>query len=459
MGEHIEQWWKESVGEGWDWLKQVILGEFDDHQSTSAIVAQLLVSFVPGVVVVMSVRDMTAVIMRMHRRPQLRHEVTEWMIVVACALGIVPAIAGVVVGSAGTLIGTAIGGLAGDEAGAALRATCILLIEDGTRMLEKLVEFLRRFVKGDIVRFLREVKFVKYTEPVIEEFGKFIRNMIGLTEKLIAKANEVRWIGKVGEIIETLRNFERGLRAIDEVAAKQITSVLKEFDERLARALSKPMTQAEHVVHPHVPAPRPPVHPVEPRRVVARADTPLGKAEGLEHPNPLPPKVKPEENLHPQGVEAEPAAKAEDMRAAKIAETKKNLKLRADLDNNYFDDNGGLHWPDDDGALDGWHDAPLQPNDVIDRYGDPKGKYSSPVPMDADGNLLEGESYDSRALPYDQDQMDYHQYRVLQTIPNRQSIAAPSFDQPGMAIQNYHAPISDLLRGDNPSLEEITPSP
>ncbi|MGI4853927.1 MAG: glycohydrolase toxin TNT-related protein [Janthinobacterium lividum] len=454
---YLDELWNEAVGDtkgALDWLKQVILGEFDDHQSTSAMITQLLVSFVPGAVIVMSARDLTAVLIRMVRHPDKRENITEWMILVACAIGLVPALIGAAAGAAAAGVGAIVGGLAGDEAGAALRATALLLIEDGARMLEKVVQFLRRFIKGDIMRFLREVKFVKYAEPVAEEVGKFIGHLISVTQKVIARASHYTWFSRVGDIIEKLRTLERGFYALQSAAAHKIPQVMAEFDSRLQRALGEHMAQADHVVHPNTPAPHPTPKPPTPKRVAARADHPLGKPSGLEPADPLPPKTPPDKNLHPQGVEEEPRASAQDTRAANVAATKQKIKLRSDLDDKYFEDNGRLKWPDDNGALNGWQDKPLQPGQVIDRYGDPSGKFTSPMQVDANGNVVSGESYEARSLPYDQSKIDYHQYRVIKEIPNQQSVAAPYFDQQGMAVQNYHAPIDTLIPE---YLEEITP--
>ncbi|MGI4757826.1 MAG: hypothetical protein ACRYGF_13360 [Janthinobacterium lividum] len=310
----LDDLWNDAVGSV-DWLKQVILGEFDDHQSTSAMITQLLASFVPGVVIVMSARDLTAVLIRMVRHPEKRENLTEWMILVACAIGLVPALIGAAAGAAAAGVGAVVGGLAGDEAGAALRATALLLIEDGSRMLEKVIQFLRRFVKGDILRFLREAKFVRYAQPVAEEVGKFLGHMISITQKVIAKASEVRWIGSVGHIIDRLKVLEHGFYDLQRAAVHKIPQVMAEFDSRLQRALGEHMAQADHVVHPNTPAPHPTPKPPVPKRVAARADHPLGKPPGLEPADPLPPKTPPDKNLHPQGVEEEPSARVADSTA------------------------------------------------------------------------------------------------------------------------------------------------
>lgn len=305
----LDELWNEVMGDAaaaLDWMKQVVLGEFDDHQSTSALIAQMIASFVPGVIIVMSARDMTAVVIRMVRHPEKRESLTEWMILSACALGLVPALVGAAVGAVGAGVGAVVGGLVGDEAGAALRATALLLIEDGTRILEQIVLKLRRFVKGDILRFLRAAKFAEYGKPAAEELAKFIGHLRSITLKVMERASHFTWINRVGAIVEKLRVLERSFYELQHLALKNVPRVMEQFDIRLQHALGDHLGQGDHVVHYNKPAPHPTPKPPEPRRVAARTDHPLGTPPGTEHPGQMPPKVEPEENLHPQGADVEP---------------------------------------------------------------------------------------------------------------------------------------------------------
>ena len=69
---------------------------------------------------------------------------------------------------------------------------------------------------------------------------------------------------------------------------------------------------------------------------------------------------------------------------------------------------------------------------MIDRYGNPRGSYTSPV----------GTSYEARALPYIENPNAYHQYRVIKPIENvSMGEIVPAFKQPGGGIQ-YELPNS-----------------
>ncbi len=84
----------------------------------------------------------------------------------------------------------------------------------------------------------------------------------------------------------------------------------------------------------------------------------------------------------------------------------------------YLDEAGEIKWPPD--GTDGFvcdsvgnpikTDANLKAGQVIDRYGNSFGKFTSPV---EDGKILE---YDTRGLPYPESVKPYHQYEVTKDI-------------------------------------------
>jgi hypothetical protein len=85
----------------------------------------------------------------------------------------------------------------------------------------------------------------------------------------------------------------------------------------------------------------------------------------------------------------------------------------------YMDDAGDINWPTANGfetdnagnAL--TKSADLKEGQVIDRYGNSKGKFTSPV---EDGQPA---AYDTRGLPYPEETQAYHQYKVTQDINSK----------------------------------------
>ncbi|WP_244169923.1 MULTISPECIES: glycohydrolase toxin TNT-related protein [Listeria] len=83
---------------------------------------------------------------------------------------------------------------------------------------------------------------------------------------------------------------------------------------------------------------------------------------------------------------------------------------------NFLDEAGKIKWPDADGFVCDSAgnpiktDANLKAGQVIDRYGDSIGKFTSPV---KNGKILD---YNTRGLPYHESVKPYHQYEVTADI-------------------------------------------
>src|SRR5688572_4845554 len=106
----LEDAWESVVG-GMNWLSSVLLGEFADKRPLSAVVADMLVSFVPGVVIVTSARDAVAVIVRLACHPEKREDLMEWVLLSACLIVIALPIAMAAAGAAGLGVGAVVGGI------------------------------------------------------------------------------------------------------------------------------------------------------------------------------------------------------------------------------------------------------------------------------------------------------------------------------------------------------------
>ena len=90
------------------------------------------------------------------------------------------------------------------------------------------------------------------------------------------------------------------------------------------------------------------------------------------------------------------------------------------------------YYPANNGAVKGTEKMKhLMPGDIVDRFGQENGKYLAPINTAAE----------KRALPYDTDLSDYHQYEVLKPFQVEESVIAPAFGQPGGGIQ-YRSNVS-----------------
>lgn len=198
----VDDAWDSVVG-GFEWIKSVLIGEFADDRPLSAVIADMLVSFVPGVVLVTSARDAVAVSLRLAQHPEKRQLLMEWVVLCACLITLALPLAMAAGGLAAAGVGAIVGGIAGSELGAALRAVMLLLAREGAKLVE-LIQFLQKFVSGNILGFLKAVKFIQYEKVLIQALSKITGKLMTICrsvrihlEKLLAAA-ENSGVAKIG---------------------------------------------------------------------------------------------------------------------------------------------------------------------------------------------------------------------------------------------------------------------
>jgi len=307
----LDDAWGQVVG-GMDWLKSVFFGEFADKRPLSAIVADMLVSFIPGVVIVTSARDAVAVILRLANHPEKREELMEWVLLSACLIVIALPLAMAAGGLAAAGVGAIVGGIAGSELGAALRAVMLLLIKEASKLVE-LVQFLQKFIKGDILKFLRAVNFAKYEKPLIQALHKISGKLVDIVKSLRAHLESLTYFDAVKATIIKLAEWEKKFYAVQQDALKHVPKALAELDARLAKVLAQTAPKEAHTVAGGVQADKvvaaaPPVQRVKdtPGKSMPKADDKLPPAvvptTPAAKPKPPPkgkPKTPPKDNPDP----------------------------------------------------------------------------------------------------------------------------------------------------------------
>jgi len=289
--------WDSVVG-GLDWLKQVVIGEFADHRDTSAVVADMLLSFVPAVVIVTSARDLTAIIMRLVKYPEKREHAEEWMLVVACAIPLVLPVLAAAVGAAAAGVGAVVGGIAGSEAGAALRAVCLLLIGKAMPLVE-VVGFLRRFIKGNIMAVLRDIRFAQYGAALAKYISDFITALAQVCARVHAKLALLPGLDAVSTAMARLAELERSFYAVQASALTAVPRALAELDSRLQKVLADTLPHEPRPATTGQLAPLAVPQRAEPTRVASMQANPLGRPAAT-RPPPEAPHTPPEPNLHPE---------------------------------------------------------------------------------------------------------------------------------------------------------------
>ncbi|MDR5754497.1 MULTISPECIES: hypothetical protein [unclassified Caballeronia] len=250
--------WDEAVG-AYNWLKSLTLGEFAEDRPTSVIVADMLLAMtVPGAVVVTSARDLAAVSLRLGRRYEgvstgaqnaAHPEWQEWVILIASALGVF----GPVICAA---VGSLVGAIVGDEAAAVIRAVCLLLIERGGKVLEKVVGFLSRFTKGNIVKLLEKIHFAAYGDALLKKLMEFFQGMQALITKVKGLLSKVEYIGRARALLVELERMEKAFYAVQVNCAKEIPQALAKLDEALQKLLNDKLPPTYHPAYAGVPAPK-----------------------------------------------------------------------------------------------------------------------------------------------------------------------------------------------------------
>ena len=242
----LDEAWDQIVG-GMDWLKSVFFGEFSDNRPLSAVIADMLMSFLPGVVIVTSARDAVAVILRLANHPEKREDLMEWVLLCACLIVIALPLAMAAGGFAAAGVGAIVGGIAGSELGAALRAVMLLLIKEASKLVE-LVRFLQKFIKGDILKFLRAVKFAQYEKVLIQALNKISGKLLEIVKSLRSHLDGLRYFDSAKAGIAKLVEWEKKFYAVQQDALKQIPKALVELDARLGKVLAQTAPKETHTV-------------------------------------------------------------------------------------------------------------------------------------------------------------------------------------------------------------------
>jgi hypothetical protein len=242
----LDDAWNNVVG-GMNWLKSVVFGEFADHRPLSAVVADMLVSFVPGVVIVTSARDAVAVTLRLASHPEKREDLMEWVLLCACLITIALPLAMAAGGVAAAGVGAVIGGIAGTELGAALRAVMLMLIKEASKLVE-LVQFLQKFIKGDILKFLRSVKFAKYEKPLVLALSKVCGKLLEMIKSLRLHLESLKYFSTVKTTVAKLAEWEHKFYAVQHAALTKIPLAMGELDARLAKVLAQTAPKEAHTV-------------------------------------------------------------------------------------------------------------------------------------------------------------------------------------------------------------------
>lgn len=259
--------WKEVLGDAaatFNWLKDFLLGEFVPDRPFSVIVAEMLANFVPGVIIVTSARDAVAIIVRLSTHPERRKEVSEWILLCACLIALALPLVMAAAGAVAAGVGAVVTGIMGDELAAALRAVMLMLIEKSGKLAE-MIRFLNKFIKGNILEFLKGVKFANYEKSLLEILQQTTGKLIGIVQEVRGKLLEARvfhvkiadHFESVQNLVQKLSTWEQRFYAVQQEGIQQIPRAVAELQQRLDRLLAQEAPKDSHVVSAGVTATKP----------------------------------------------------------------------------------------------------------------------------------------------------------------------------------------------------------
>ncbi len=171
----------------------------------------------------------------------------EWVLLCACLITIALPIAMAAGGAVAAGVGAVVGGIAGSELGAALRAVMLMLIKNAQKLVE-LVQFLQKFIKGDVLKFLRAVKFIQYEKPLLQALTKITGKLLDIVRSLRTHFEGLRYFEVVKGSIAKLAEWERKFYDVQQDALRQIPRALVELDARLVKVLSETAPKEAHTV-------------------------------------------------------------------------------------------------------------------------------------------------------------------------------------------------------------------
>lgn len=245
--------------ETWAWLRGVLLGEWEDHQSLSQIVTNALSGFIFGVGSIITLRDLLAIIFRLAKYPEKRKEVNEWILLIAMLLPLILTVVGVV--------GAGVGALVGAEVGGFFRAVGLFLVKESGVGLKAMIDFFAGHGYGNALAALRAVKFAQFEKAAVTQFSQQVNRLLILLQKLESRLRGLHpeslphWIPTRDQMVYALNQIPEwaaALKSLRQNALEMIPQALREMDRRLGALLAgdvKAATQATHHIATGTQAP------------------------------------------------------------------------------------------------------------------------------------------------------------------------------------------------------------
>lgn len=196
-----------------EWLFGAISGGFNHKQTIGQVVFDATLSAFPIAGELTAGRDLTAQLIRMSKDPALRKEALEWVTLLLPLLAIVPIVGGLLKGIGKLLMG--VGKSAAED----------------REILRAIIKLCNKIGRGDAIRYVKELDFNKYRQPLIDGFGSVCQRLNDALRYLSDKMKNVL----PREAIDEFNALREQLDKLQRLGAHMIPQAVRDLNARLKR--------------------------------------------------------------------------------------------------------------------------------------------------------------------------------------------------------------------------------
>ncbi|HEX7647435.1 MAG TPA: hypothetical protein VF450_08510 [Noviherbaspirillum sp.] len=211
-----------------DWLWGAVSGGFNERQTTGQIAFDAVLSAFPIAGEMTAARDVIAQLIRMCRMPERCKEVLEWVALLLPLLAIVPLFGGLLKGIGKLLM--RVGRSAAED----------------REVLQVIIQLCNRLGQGDAVKFIKELDFGKYRQPLIDGFN----DICGRLDKALQYLQEKMKSVLPREAIEEFAFLREQLAGLQRMGSRMIPQAIKDLNDRLARIRALVVSGDLHTIVP-----------------------------------------------------------------------------------------------------------------------------------------------------------------------------------------------------------------
>lgn len=202
---------KEASNDVGNWLWGAVKGGFNEKQTIGQVTTDAVISMFPIAGEITAARDVTACCIRLSEYPEKRNETLEWVMLILPLLALIPLFGGALKGVGKLLL------MVGKNA------------NEDKKLLEAMIALLNKVGRGDALRFIRELDFMKYGASIMDgvrDVCQRIKDATAIAQKKLGKVLPQK-------VIDRFHWLAEQLDALQKLADKMVPQALKDLNNRL----------------------------------------------------------------------------------------------------------------------------------------------------------------------------------------------------------------------------------